>query len=148
MGYVSAEEVSLPTRFLTTTAHFVAVLTVLFGVDTLTGQVLVANNITADPNTSDFAGTRKQLQSLAYAAIACFCIEYVGLFLGVSIFFRGHCCLYIFLHFMGAVLTALFYTGAWSVAAFTAFFVIFNILPAVLELLTFAVVTKASLSSY
>jgi hypothetical protein len=52
-----------------------------------------------------------RLSSVAYAAIACFALEYLGLFLGVSIFMRGHSCLYIILHFVGAILTGLLYTN-------------------------------------
>lgn len=51
-----------------------------------------------------------RLSSAAYAAIACLAVEYVGLFLGVSLFLRAHNCLYILLHFAGAVVTGLIYT--------------------------------------
>jgi hypothetical protein len=53
----------------------------------------------------------RRLCSVAYAAIVCFALEYVGLFLGVSIFMHGHSCLYIMLHFVGAILTGLMYTN-------------------------------------
>jgi hypothetical protein len=43
--------------------------------------------------------------------VACFIIEYIGLFTGVSIFQKGHACAYILLHFAGTILTALFYTN-------------------------------------
>jgi hypothetical protein len=42
--------------------------------------------------------------------MACFAVEYVGLFAGVSLFMRAHTCLYILLHFAGAILTGLLYT--------------------------------------
>lgn len=51
-----------------------------------------------------------RLSSAAYAAIACLAVEYIGLFLGVSLFLRGHNCLYILLHFAGAIVTGLMYT--------------------------------------
>lgn len=51
-----------------------------------------------------------RLSSAAYGAIACFAIEYIALFMGVSLFMRGHSCLYIMLHFVGAVVTGLLYT--------------------------------------
>lgn len=50
-----------------------------------------------------------RLSSAAYAAIACLAVEYLGLFLGVSLFLRAHNCLYIVLHFAGAIVTALMY---------------------------------------
>lgn len=42
--------------------------------------------------------------------MACFAVEYAGLFLGVSLFMRAHNCLYILLHSIGAVLIGLLYT--------------------------------------
>ncbi len=55
------------------------------------------------------------MRGLAAASLACFAVEYLGLFMGVSIFMRPHTCLYILLHFAGAVLTALFCSrvGVW-----------------------------------
>jgi len=51
-----------------------------------------------------------RLSSAAYAAIACLAIEFVGLFWGVSMFLRAHNCVYILLHFAGAIVTGLVYT--------------------------------------
>lgn len=51
-----------------------------------------------------------RLSGAAYAAMACFAVEYVGLFLGVSLFMRAHNCIYILLHGVGAVLIGLLYT--------------------------------------
>lgn len=48
---------------------------------------------------------------MAWGAVACFIIEYLGLFAGVSIFYKGHSCAYILLHFVGTILTALYYTN-------------------------------------
>ncbi|KAF6260695.1 hypothetical protein COO60DRAFT_1269252 [Scenedesmus sp. NREL 46B-D3] len=89
-----------------------------------------------------------RLSSVAYAAIACFALEYAGLFLGVSIFMRTHSCLYILLHFVGAILTGLMYTNAWSAGALLAVVLVTSCLPAVLELLTFLFVARVSYFSY
>jgi hypothetical protein len=55
-----------------------------------------------------FAAASQRLRGLGGAALACFAVEYLGLFGGVSTFMRGHACAYILLHFAGAVLTGLF----------------------------------------
>lgn len=55
-----------------------------------------------------------RLYGLAWGAVACFIVEYIGLFSGVSIFFKGHACAFILLHFVGAVLTAMYYTNVSS----------------------------------
>lgn len=61
-----------------------------------------------------------RLSSTAYAAIACFAVEYVGLFTGVSLFLRAHNCLYIILHFVGAVTTGLLYTQVISLSTLSS----------------------------
>lgn len=164
-------QVTLPARFLTTTAHFVAVLTILFDVvggcahhqrecaaarvadgthnhgcllpqNTLAGQVLLAQSEAplpyADSDQQALAsqcvtqtrsacmaceaaarrrepGTarchHRRLRSAAYVAVACFAIEFVGLFAGVSLFMRGHACLYILAHFVGTIIIGLLYTN-------------------------------------
>ena len=47
-----------------------------------------------------------------WASVACFAVEYVCLFAGVSLFFRGLNAFYTLLHFLGAILVALFYMRA------------------------------------
>lgn len=49
-----------------------------------------------------------RLDPLAYTAMATLLVELVGLFAGATIFNRGLTCLYILLHFIGAILTGLF----------------------------------------
>ena len=51
-----------------------------------------------------------RLSSAAYAAIACLAVEFLGLFMGVSLFLKAHNCVYIMMHFAGAIVTALMYT--------------------------------------
>ncbi|KAF8067348.1 hypothetical protein HT031_002396 [Scenedesmus sp. PABB004] len=163
MGYRAAEEITLPARFLATTAHFVAVLTILFDVRTLASQILLADSTeptlysaaALDGLTRQYVSARqrrrprrRRLSSLVYAAIACFAVEYVGLFAGVSLFMRGHCVLYIALHAAGAVVTGLMYTQAWSAGALLGFVLAFNALPAALELLTLLVVARVSFFEY
>lgn len=58
-----------------------------------------------------------RLSSAAYAGIACLAVEYLGLFLGVSLFLRAHNCLYILLHFAGAIVVGLMYTQVRGVLA-------------------------------
>ncbi len=43
MGYTSAEEITIPTRFMVMTAHFIAVLTCLFDVNDLAGQTVLVH---------------------------------------------------------------------------------------------------------
>jgi hypothetical protein len=59
------------------------------------------------------------LTAAAYAALACFAIEYTTLFSGVSIFFRTLNFSHILLHFVGAILAALFYTQVGAIHSCT-----------------------------
>ncbi|PNH12981.1 Transmembrane protein 107 [Tetrabaena socialis] len=140
------EEVTLPTRFLCTTAHLIAVLTVFFDVEAFVSQ---AEQI--DPATSTnhadlelFDNRKKQVSGICYAAFACFGIDYIALFLGISMFFPPMMAFNIICHFGGTVLTVLLYTDGWSFASFVAFFIIFNALPAVVELFMLVFVTRFS----
>lgn len=125
MGFVSAEEVTLPTRFVTKTAHLLAVITIMFDID------LAARNSTSDGTS--FTTEKKMLQGLLWTAIVCFIIEYVGLFLGVSMFAKFLNSSYIMLHFVGTILTTLFYTEGWKVTTFIPMVVFFNCVPGVCE---------------
>jgi len=97
-------------RFLIMTAHFIAVITIMFDLDGLTSKLLLTDGSQADLYTQpEFLHTRQRLSSLASASLACFAVEYLGLFTGVSIFMRAHTCIYIVMHFAGTVVTAQFY---------------------------------------
>lgn len=91
---------------------------------------------------------RRRLSGVVYASMACFAIEYASLFLGVSIFMRGLNCLHTLLHTLGAILVSLFYMRAWPVDSMIAFFVLFSLIPAVLEILAFVFVTRFSIFKY
>lgn len=142
MGYVSSEEITLPTRFLTLTAHFIAVLTVIIDVDNLAGQAVLVDE------SDTFESAKQKLAAAAWTAIACFAVEYLGLFMGVSIFMHSHSCLYILLHFIGTILVSLLYSQTWTAAALVGFVIAFNVLPAVLEALTLLFVARVNLFSY
>ena len=50
-----------------------------------------------------------RLTGFAYAALACFGVEFITLFLGVSLFMRPIMLINIVLHFVGLILVILFY---------------------------------------
>lgn len=51
----------------------------------------------------------RSFEGLAYTSVACFCIEYITLFMGVSIFLRHITVCNILAHAAGLILTILFY---------------------------------------
>lgn len=146
MAPLRPEEITLPARFLSLTAHLATVLTVFFDIDNVVSRMLQV-----DPNTStnqsqikEWNNTKKTLQGLIYGSYACFGIEYVTLFLGISMFFPAVMSFNVLLHFTGFILTCLFIDDAWNLDSFIAFFAIFVAFPTVIELLTFVFVTKFS----
>ncbi|EFJ42494.1 hypothetical protein VOLCADRAFT_97338 [Volvox carteri f. nagariensis] len=95
-----------------------------------------------------FDTRKKQITGLCYAAIGCFAVDYVSLFLGISMFFPVVMGLNILAHFVGTILVVLFYTDNWNYDSFAAFFAIFNVLPMILELFILVFVTRFSFLKY
>ena len=58
-----------------------------------------------------------RLAGICYGAIACFAIEYICLFMGVSIFFPAAMSINVLCHFVGTILTVLLYVDVSGRAA-------------------------------
>eukprot|EP00199_Chlamydomonas_sp_CCMP681_P005073 CAMPEP_0119105690 /NCGR_PEP_ID=MMETSP1180-20130426/3590_1 /TAXON_ID=3052 ORGANISM="Chlamydomonas cf sp, Strain CCMP681" /NCGR_SAMPLE_ID=MMETSP1180 /ASSEMBLY_ACC=CAM_ASM_000741 /LENGTH=111 /DNA_ID=CAMNT_0007090813 /DNA_START=279 /DNA_END=614 /DNA_ORIENTATION=+ len=95
-----------------------------------------------------FNSTKKTVQGLAYAAMACFGIEYITLFMGVTIFMTSLNGLNIMAHLVGLILIILLQTDNWSLNSFIAFFTVFNAAPAALELIVLFFIRKFSFVKY
>eukprot|EP00193_Tetraselmis_chui_P005887 CAMPEP_0177766274 /NCGR_PEP_ID=MMETSP0491_2-20121128/8441_1 /TAXON_ID=63592 /ORGANISM="Tetraselmis chuii, Strain PLY429" /LENGTH=123 /DNA_ID=CAMNT_0019282685 /DNA_START=246 /DNA_END=614 /DNA_ORIENTATION=- len=121
MGFRQAEEVTLPLRFLTLTAHLVAVLCIVLDLDRTAARIAETE--------SEISEISEVLEPLAYTAMATLLVEVVGLFAGATIFNRGLACIYILFHFIGAILTGLFVEQRWNVDALIVIFTIFNAFP-------------------
>ncbi|KAK9823206.1 hypothetical protein WJX72_001094 [[Myrmecia] bisecta] len=140
MKILRAEEVTLPARFLTTSAHLIATLTILFALNETAAL--------AKGSSGDQQKAKQTLAGLAWTAVACFAVEFVGLFTGISIFFTTANCFYIFCHFVGTILVALFVGEHWSIDTYIYFFVLFNALPCIVELLIAFCVLRLRLTEY
>ncbi|KAL6747264.1 transmembrane protein [Haematococcus lacustris] len=92
--------------------------------------------------------TKQTVSGLTYAALACFGIEYITLFMGVTIFMRSLNLLNIVAHGTGLVLTVLLYVDNWDVSALGALFAVFNVLPTVLELSVLFLASKFAFLKY
>lgn len=67
-------------------------------------------------------------------AVVCFVFDFIGLFGGLSIFFRSLNLIQSVLHFMGALYTCWFVLYTWNYEAYWRICGLFSILPALLEL--------------
>mmetsp|Transcript_25192 Transcript_25192/g.59974 ORF Transcript_25192/g.59974 Transcript_25192/m.59974 type:complete len:145 (-) Transcript_25192:132-566(-) len=128
MGFLQAEDVTLPARFLTLIGHLIATLIIVLDLDR---TACLMSELCEDNERSAITQT---LGPLAYTAIGSLLAELAGLFLGATIFNRPLTCLQILLHFLGAILVGLFIDQGWSLDAYITLFTLFNVLPCTLEL--------------
>ena len=117
----------LPTRFLLQVFHLIAVLTVVYDADGISKELVASQG-------GDLTGTKASLEAVSWAAIVCLAFDFVGLFLGFSVFSVKVNCFHIMCHFLGALLVALFVADYWNTESYTYLFVFFNLLPTSVEL--------------
>lgn len=73
-----------------------------------------------------------------FASIICFTVEFVGLFLGLSIFYPGLNVFYATAHTIGFALTLWFISEGWHYFSLVYLFLLFSLIPASVEGLTMA----------
>lgn len=135
-----AEEITVPARFLTTVAHLIVTLTIVYDLDNVAKYAV--------EDIDDLSSAKEMLGILVYTSLACFGIEVVGIFSGVSLFLPTISSFYVFLHFLGTLMVTLFLCLHWDIAWFTWFFVLFSLLPAFLEMIVAFGVMKLKLMEY
>ena len=157
MGRV--EDVTLPARFITTAAHLIATLTIVY--DSVRFPSFPPAH-TSHPRASpffkrltsplpfshpqsetvkralgsdlgDYSTELTNLEGLASTSIFFFCVEFLGMFTGVSLFMPSANLFYIFAHFFGALFTGLFVTLQWDLQAYPWLFTLFSFFPAFTE---------------
>ena len=139
MGRV--EDVTLPARFLTTTAHLIATLTIVYDAEDTTRRALGSDQ-------TDLASWQSNLEGLAWTSLIFFAIEFAGMFAGVSLFMPTANAYYIFSHFFGAVFVGLFVCLNWEIASYHWFFTLFSFFPALCETALAFAVTQMSVMQY
>eukprot|EP00474_Spongospora_subterranea_P009099 CRZ09557.1 hypothetical protein [Spongospora subterranea] len=122
------ETTLLPSRFLLTTLHFM-VVTMLFNSK--------GNNLRAGLSLTFTIDQYRQVESEFDAAIwiciACFIIEYIALFSGVSIMKNAQNGFLSCLHLLGTVLLSWFILDSWHYKSFWYLVVCCSMIPAILE---------------
>jgi len=119
----------IPTRFLTTLAHLLAVIMLFSSKDS---NIKVALPLKYDEASFDELDT--ELTIGLWFALACLAIELVGLFGGYTIFRPGMTLYHIVSHFVGCVMLTFFITESWHYSTFWYIFVISSAPPALAEL--------------
>ena len=82
---------------------------------------------------SDYSTELTSLEGMALTSIFFFCVEFLGMFTGVSLFMPSANVFYIFAHFFGALFTGLFVTLQWDLQAYPWMFTLFSFFPAFTE---------------
>lgn len=119
----------IPTRFLTTLAHLLAVLMIF---SSKANNIRVALPVTH--NADEFNELDSELTIGLWLAVACLAIEMIGLFGGYTIFRTGVTLQYILAHFVGCVALTFYMTESWHYSTFWYIFVICSVPPALMEL--------------
>ncbi|EEH54088.1 uncharacterized protein MICPUCDRAFT_48260 [Micromonas pusilla CCMP1545] len=138
MGRV--EDITLPTRFILTAAHLIATLTIVYDSDMTVYR--------ATGTSTGVSDDKMQLEALAWTSIACFIVEFLGMFSGVSLFVHSANVTYIFLHFFGTVYVALFCFLHWDLDVFPWLAALFSFLPATIEVGVAFAVYKLGVMQY
>ena len=157
MGRV--EDVTLPARFITTAAHLIATLTIVYDsvrapslarrphrdpaprpdfFKRLTGTHLTFSTERDGEARAGLGPVRIQhrtdfIGGHGATSIFFFCVEFLGMFTGVSLFMPSANVFYIFAHFFGALFTGLFVTLQWDLQAYPWMFTLFSFFPAFTE---------------
>lgn len=117
---------TLPARFITTAAHLIATLTIVYDSSETVKRALGSD-------LGDYSTELTNLEGLASTSIFFFCVEFLGMFTGVSLFMPSANLFYIFAHFFGALFTGLFVTLQWDLQAYPWLFTLFSFFPAFTE---------------
>mmetsp|Transcript_1543 Transcript_1543/g.3500 ORF Transcript_1543/g.3500 Transcript_1543/m.3500 type:complete len:141 (-) Transcript_1543:554-976(-) len=139
MGRV--EEVTLPARFMLTAAHLIATLTIVYDVSETTKRAM-GHDLTG------YSSERRTLEALAWTSVACFIVEILGMFSGVSLFMPSANVCYIFCHFFGAIFVTLFCVLEWDLDVFPWLFALFSFVPAIAEMLIAFLVLQMNIMQY
>lgn len=118
----------IPTRFLLTTGHFLALLMVTFTKD---------ENVTAAVGSESGQKSREQgvteLDSAIIVGLVCFLFDFLGMFYS-SLFMHQINMIQIFLHFLGGVLVSSFIKDSWPYTYMWLLVAFFNIPSALIEI--------------
>eukprot|EP00937_MAST-01D_sp_MAST-1D-sp2_P001343 g1343.t1 len=133
MGGNDVAATLLPMRFMALLAHLFCTVLVSKDKDVhveVTIQPFRAAEL-VQQDTLDANSAFDRTLALTYV---CFAIEFAGLFLGISMFRADFAMASALLHICGTVLVFWFAMEGWRYTVFISFFFVFNLLPAMPEL--------------
>lgn len=126
-----ASDILIPSRFLLTTGHFIAVCLAFYEV-----EANVAAGLSPLANSDDKSAATNSLQAALGLAIICFAVDAFGIFGGYTLFFDRLNLFHCVAHFFGGVLTAWYLADVWGYTSMWAIWACFNFVPTCFELMT------------
>ena len=97
---------------------------------------------------TDYNSERRTLEALAWTSVACFIVEVLGMFSGVSLFMPSANVCYVVCHFFGAIFVSLFCVLEWDLDVFPWLFALFSAVPATLEMVIAFLVLQTNIMQY
>jgi len=122
----------IPTRFLMTMAHFIAVIMVIY-----TKQNNILDSLSASYTSSEYDSAKRSVDAAVALSIICLCFEFIGLMAGISMFMLTLNGFDIFAHFVGGMLTCWYIIDSWHYVSIWYIWVFFCFLPAMFEAVAF-----------
>eukprot|EP01083_Nonionella_stella_P016588 46339_1 len=121
----------VPTRFLSSIAHFIVVVLVFS-----TKADNLNSGLAVDRTQSVYDTASSELTAALWLSVVCFIIEFFGLLGGYSLFKTAHNTFYIACHCAGAVLVSLFVLDEWNYKSFWYLWGFFSLPPALIEMVS------------
>jgi hypothetical protein len=137
------ESTLIPTRFLTTVGHLIALLMIFY-----TKDANVRAGIRVEFSTAEYDDAQSSLDAALWMSVICFAIELLGIFGGFSLFMPALCTFDIGAHFCGAVFCCWFILESWHYESMWYIFLCFSLLPALAEGWAFARVCLCKIAQY
>jgi hypothetical protein len=132
----------IPARFLLLVSHLVATLIIVQTKDAYIFSSLPLADI------SNYNQYNTSLISAITLSLICFVVEFMGLFIGVSLFRPVPNTIYIFSHFSGTIISSLFIASSWQSEMFWHICIFTSLLPACVEGFILASHLRVNLSKW
>eukprot|EP00949_MAST-11_sp_MAST-11-sp1_P004834 g4834.t1 len=124
------ENVMVPTRFLVTLGHLIAVFIAAQTVDDN-----VAASIPSDSSLAEFTAAKEGVMLITYFSLAFFAIDLFGLLRGYTMFQNNVNVAHVCFHFLGSVYMCWYIMYSWHIRIFTYLFIFSNVFPTTIEII-------------
>ena len=121
------DDILVPSRFLLTTGHFIAVILAIFS---------QSSNIGAEAKSSNVTSVASSLQAAIALSLISISIQLIGLIGGFTLLSARLNVFHCLLNFFGGVLTAWFIADVWAASSYWPISIFFAILPGIVETVT------------